>query len=43
VCTPDDAYRCFMQTDMDFLVVGNFVLDRWQQPAAEFKSPRILD
>lgn len=43
VCSPDDAYRCFMQTDMDFLVVGNFVLDRWQQPAAEFKSPRILD
>ena len=43
VCTPDDAYRCFMQTEMDYLVLGNFVLDRLQQPSAEFKSTQILD
>lgn len=28
VCSPDDAYRCFMRTDMDYLVVGNFILDK---------------
>jgi carbamoyltransferase len=33
VCTPDDAYRCFMRTDMDFLVMGDFVLDKKEQPA----------
>jgi carbamoyltransferase len=33
VCTPDDAYRCFMRTEMDFLVVGNYVLDKKEQPS----------
>jgi carbamoyltransferase len=33
VCTPGDAYRCFMMTDMDFLVLGNYVLDKKEQPA----------
>jgi carbamoyltransferase len=33
VCTPDDAYRCFMRTEMDYLVVGNYVLDKTEQPA----------
>ena len=32
VCTPDDAYRCFMRTEMDFLVVGNYLLDKRDQP-----------
>jgi carbamoyltransferase len=32
VCTPDDAYRCFMNTEMDFLVLGDFLLDRLAQP-----------
>lgn len=31
VCTPDDAFRCFMRTEMDFLVVGNFVFDKTSQ------------
>ena len=31
VCTPDDAFRCFMRTEMDFLVVGNFVFDKTKQ------------
>lgn len=31
VCTPEDAYRCFMRTEMDFLVVGNFLFDKKQQ------------
>lgn len=32
VCTPDDAYRCFMRTEMDFLVVGNYCFDKREQP-----------
>jgi carbamoyltransferase len=32
VCSPDDAYRCFVNTEMDYLVIGNFLLDRLQQP-----------
>lgn len=31
VCTPDDGYRCFMRTEMDFLVVGNFLFDKTKQ------------
>ena len=32
VCTPGDAYRCFMRTEMDYLVVENFLLDKREQP-----------
>jgi carbamoyltransferase len=32
VCTPEDAYRCFMMTDMDVLVLGHHVLLKSQQP-----------
>jgi carbamoyltransferase len=32
VCTPEDAYRCFMRTEMDYLVLGNYVLDKKEQP-----------
>lgn len=32
VNTPEDSYRCFMRTDMDFLVVGNFIFDKKTQP-----------
>ncbi len=32
VCTPEDAYRCFMRTEMDYLVVGNFIFDKKEQP-----------
>ena len=32
VCTPDDAYRCFMRTGMDCLVMGDYVLDKTDQP-----------
>jgi len=31
VCTPEDAYRCFMKTGMDFLAIGNFLLDKSAQ------------
>jgi carbamoyltransferase len=32
VCTPDDAYLCFMRTEMDVLVLGNQVLRKREQP-----------
>ena len=35
VCTPSDSYRCFMRTEMDFLVVENFLLDKTKQPEIE--------
>jgi len=35
VCTPEDAYRCFMRTEMDYLVVENFLLEKSQQPEIE--------
>jgi carbamoyltransferase len=31
VCTPDDAWRCFMRTEMDDLVLGSFHLDKARQ------------
>ncbi|HUZ07671.1 MAG TPA: carbamoyltransferase [Candidatus Paceibacterota bacterium] len=37
VCTPDDAYRCFMNTEMDYLIVGNFVIERLVQPRARIE------
>ena len=33
VCTPEDAYRCFMATDIDCLVLENYVLMKELQPA----------
>ncbi|MFL6202309.1 MAG: carbamoyltransferase [Thermoanaerobaculia bacterium] len=38
VCTPEDAYRCFMRTEMDYLVLGSFLLDKKAQPAFEEKG-----
>ena len=35
VCTPDDAYRCFMGTNMDVLVIDDFVLYKNEQPEAK--------
>ncbi|HEY0810608.1 MAG TPA: carbamoyltransferase [Longimicrobiales bacterium] len=32
VCTPEDAYRCFMRTHIDTLVLGPFVLNKTDQP-----------
>jgi carbamoyltransferase len=33
VCTPEDAYRCFMRTGIDLLVLDDFVLEKSEQPA----------
>jgi carbamoyltransferase len=35
VCSPIDAYRCFMRTEMDFLVLENYLLAKCEQPPVE--------
>jgi carbamoyltransferase len=35
VCTPDDAYRCFMRTEMDYLVIENWLFAKTEQPPWE--------
>ncbi|MBI5558977.1 MAG: carbamoyltransferase [Deltaproteobacteria bacterium] len=32
VCTPEDAYRCFMRTGMDYLVINNYLFSKSEQP-----------
>jgi carbamoyltransferase len=32
ICTPEDAYRCFMRTEMDALVIENFLFYKEEQP-----------
>jgi len=47
VCTPEDAYRCFMRTDMDALVLETFVLHKADQATvadtSEWKKEFVLD
>ena len=47
VCTPDDAYRCFMRTNMDALVLESFILLKEEQTAVEqdetWKQEFVLD
>ena len=47
VCSPADAYQCFMRTGIDYLVLGPFVLDKSLQPewkeASEWRSEFQLD
>jgi carbamoyltransferase len=38
VCSANDSYRCFMRTEMDYLVLESFVLDKKEQPVFEDKS-----
>jgi len=47
VCTPEDSYRCFMRTEMDYLVLETCVLDKKDQPEfaedADWRSEFKLD
>ena len=47
VCTPQDAFICFMRTDMDYLVIGSFLLKKQEQSNQEkykkFEVDLILD
>lgn len=38
VCTPEDAYKCLMRTEMDYLVVGNYLFSKKDQPEWEEKN-----
>ncbi len=38
VCTPEDAYRCFMRTEMDVLVIENCILRKEDQRPLEGDS-----
>jgi carbamoyltransferase len=38
VCTPEDAYTCFMRTQMDYLVMGNYLLDKKKQKSLKGDS-----
>jgi carbamoyltransferase len=47
VCSPHDAYQCFMRTHMDYLVLGPFVLDKTKQgewkESVDWKKEFVLD
>jgi carbamoyltransferase len=47
VCSPEDAYRCFMRSDMDVLVIENFILEKVDQPKRaddeKWKTEFVLD
>ncbi|MBA4251893.1 MAG: hypothetical protein C0425_03785 [Chlorobiaceae bacterium] len=38
VCTPEDAYRCFMRTNIDYLIMGNYLIDKTNQKPLEKDS-----
>lgn len=47
VCTPGDAYKCFMRTEMDYLVIGNYLIKKSEQPKwvekDDWKKEFVLD
>ncbi|MDR1397781.1 MAG: carbamoyltransferase [Desulfarculales bacterium] len=47
VCTPEDAYRCFMRTEMDYLIMGDCLLAKADQPPwredENWRSQYVLD
>ena len=43
VQSPEDAYRCFMNTGMDYLVMGSFVLDKKQQPEQKIETKQYFE
>jgi carbamoyltransferase len=45
VCNPDDAFRCFMSTGMDYLVLGNYLFEKSAQPPIPglVKGPKAPD
>ena len=47
VCTPSDAYRCFMRTEMDYLVLNNYLLKKTDEQAltndSDWKNEFELD
>jgi len=47
VCTPEDAYTCFMRTEMDYLVLGCYLLNKSEQPEwhekGDWRRDYVLD
>lgn len=47
VCTPEDAYKCLMRTEMDYLIIGNCLFDKKKQPewneTDKWKEEFVLD
>jgi carbamoyltransferase len=43
VCTPEDAWLCFMRTELDYLVMGNYVFDKLQQTPLPEESREKLN
>ncbi len=47
ICTPEDAYRCFMRTEMDYLVLGSWLLAKKDQPPwiekSNWRQDYVLD
>jgi len=43
VCTPEDAYSCFMRTEMDYLVIENLLLAKTEQPAGMRERFRLTE
>ena len=47
VCTPEDAYRCFMRTEMDFLIINDYLFEKTKQAEWDktdnWKNEFVLD
>ena len=43
VCTPKDAYLCFMRTEMDYLIMNNFLLSKNEQNKLEKDSKLMTE
>ncbi len=42
VCSPEDAVRCFHATDMDYLVMGNVLMAKSEQPVSAIKAAKTV-
>jgi carbamoyltransferase len=38
ICSPEHAYRCFMRTEMDYLVIGDYLFAKTEQPFWQDKA-----
>jgi carbamoyltransferase len=41
VCTPEDAYKCFMRTNMDYLMMGSFLIDKRKQDPGKVRIEEV--
>jgi carbamoyltransferase len=42
VCSPEDAVRCFLATDMDYLVMNNILLKKTEQKAEHISQAQVV-